>query len=103
MARAFGSAPTRQRDEFMTMIITDKGPAVAEKIMQDLSRGVTAMHGEGMYTQKAREVLMCAITETEIDDVKRAVRAVDPQGFVIVLPATEISGRGFMPLDDDED
>lgn len=95
--------PHAQRDEFMTMIITDKGPAVAEKIMQDLNRGVTALHGEGMYTQKAREVLMCALTETEIDDVKRAVRAVDPQGFVIVLPATEISGRGFMPLDDDED
>ncbi len=91
--------PTARRDEFMTMVITDKGAAVAEKIMQDLNRGVTALHGEGMYTASARQVLLCALTETEIDDVKRAVHAVDPQGFVIVLPASEIAGRGFQPFE----
>ncbi|HZQ05934.1 MAG TPA: DUF2270 domain-containing protein [Anaerolineae bacterium] len=91
--------PRARRDEFMTMIITEKGPAVAEKLMQDLNRGVTALQGEGMYTQKAREVLICALTETEIDDLKRAVNAVDPQGFVVVMPASEISGRGFRPLE----
>jgi len=93
--------PHGRRDEFMAMIITDKGAAVAEKVMQDLNRGVTALHGEGMYTQSARQVLICALTETEIDDIKRAVNAVDPQGFVVMLPASEISGRGFSPLDDD--
>jgi uncharacterized membrane protein len=94
--------PHTHRDEFMTMIITEKGHAVAERVMQDLHRGVTALHGEGMYTQKAREVLICALTETEIDDLKRAVNAVDPNGFVVVMPASEIAGRGFQPLDEDE-
>lgn len=93
--------PHARRDEFMTMIITEKGAAVAEQVMQDLNRGVTALHGEGMYTQKAREVLICALTETEIDDLKRAVNAADPQGFVVVMPASEIAGKGFSPLDDD--
>ena len=93
--------PHARRDEFMTMIITDKGAAVAERVMQDLNRGVTALHGEGMYTQKAREVLICALTETEIDDLKRAVNAADPQGFVVVMPASEIAGHGFSPLDEE--
>ena len=93
--------PTARRDEFMTMIITDKGDAVAEKIMQDLKRGVTAMQGEGKYTASARQVLLCALTETEVDDLKRAVYAVDPQGFVIVLPASEIAGKGFQALEDE--
>ncbi len=92
--------PTARRDEFMTMVITEKGNAVAEKVMQDLNRGVTALNGEGMYTQKARQVLLCALTETEIDDLKRAVRAVDPAGFVIVMPASEIAGRGFQPFEE---
>ncbi|MBI4672264.1 MAG: DUF2270 domain-containing protein [Chloroflexi bacterium] len=92
--------PTARRDEFMTMVITDKGNAVAEKVMQDLNRGVTALNGEGMYTQQARQVLLCALTETEIDDLKRAVHAVDPGGFVIVLPASEIAGRGFQPFEE---
>lgn len=90
--------PHGRRDEFMTMIITEKGAAVAERVMQDLNRGVTALHGEGMYTQKAREVLICALTETELDDLKNAVNAADPQGFVVVMPASEISGRGFSSL-----
>lgn len=94
--------PSARRDEFMTMIITDKGAAVAERVMQGLNRGVTALHGEGMYTQKPREVLICALTETEIDDLKRAVNAADPQGFVVVMPASEIAGRGFSPLDEVE-
>lgn len=93
--------PHGRRDEYMTMIITEKGAAVAERVMQDLSRGVTQLRGEGMYTQKPREVLICALTETEIDDLKRAVNAVDPQGFVVVMPASEISGRGFAPLEEE--
>lgn len=92
--------PTARRDEFMTMVITDKGNAVAEKVMQDLNRGVTALNGEGMYTQTARQILLCALTETEIDDLKRAVHAVDPGGFVVVLPASEIAGRGFQPFEE---
>lgn len=92
--------PHAHRDEFMTMIITDKGAAVAERVMQDLSRGVTALHGEGMYTQQPRQVLICALTETEVDDLKHSVRAADPQGFVVVMPASEIAGRGFSPLDE---
>lgn len=105
MERVYGAnvwqRPSARRDEFMTMIITDKGAAVAERVMQDMNRGVTQLHGEGMYTQKAREVLICALTETEIDDLKRAVNAADPQGFVVVLPASEIAGKGFAPLDED--
>lgn len=92
--------PSARRDEFMTMIISDKAQAVAERVMQDLNRGVTALHGEGMYTQKPREVLLCALTETEIEPLKHTVRAVDPHGFVIVLPAAEIAGRGFQPLEE---
>ena len=90
--------PSAHREEFMTMIISDKAQAIAERVMQDLHRGVTALHGEGMYTQKPREVLICALTETEIDSLKAAVRSVDPHGFVIVMPASEIAGAGFQPL-----
>lgn len=93
--------PSARREEFVTMIISDKPNEIAAKVMLDLRRGVTALHGEGMYTQKPREVLMCALTETEIEPLKRAVRSVDPSGFVVVMPAAEVAGRGFMPLDEE--
>ena len=78
--------------------MSDKGAAVATKVMLDLQRGVTALHGEGMDTHAAREVLLCALTETEIESLKRVVRSVDPAAFVVVMPASEIEGSGFIPL-----
>ncbi len=93
--------PSARREEYLSMIISDKGNAVAAKVMLDLHRGVTALHGEGMYTQKPREVLICALTGTEIESLKQAVRAVDPNGFVVVMPAAEVTGRGFMPFEED--
>ena len=83
------------------MIITDKGSECAAKVMVDLGRGVTALHGEGMYLKKPREVLICALTETELELLKQSVAAADPAGFVVVMPATEVSGRGFMPLQEE--
>jgi Uncharacterized protein conserved in bacteria (DUF2179) len=91
--------PSGHREEFMTMIISEKAQAIADKVMQDLRRGVNALHGEGMYTQKPREVLMCALTETGRDSLKNAAREIDPHGFVNVMPASEISGAGFQSLE----
>jgi uncharacterized membrane-anchored protein YitT (DUF2179 family) len=59
---------------------------------------VTALSGKGMYTGTERSVLMCALTVTEVHNLKSAVIKEDPQAFVIVSPAQEILGRGFSPL-----
>lgn len=86
------------RSQYLTLIMSDHGPAVAAKVMQDLQRGVTALHGEGMENHLGCEVLLCALTETEIPALKRVVRGVDPAAFVVVMPASEIEGSGFSPL-----
>ena len=67
-------------------------------MLKDLGRGVTALHGRGMYTQQDRDVLMVAVTMTEMAHLKSLVREVDPNAFVIVSPVSEVLGRGFQPL-----
>ena len=93
--------PRHQRRQFMALIITDKTEAVSKRILTDLRRGVTALQGKGMYTGADRSVLMCALTVTEVHNLKTAVAKEDPQAFVIVSPAQEVLGRGFNPLEDD--
>ena len=73
----------------------------AMRILADLGRGVTALSGKGMYTGSERSVLMCALTVTEVHNLKNAVAKEDPQAFVIVSPAQEILGRGFNPLEEE--
>lgn len=91
-------APNHRRKQLLALIITDKADAVSQRILTDLRRGVTAMSGKGMYTGAERTVLMCALTVTEVHNLKMAVAKDDPQAFVIVSPAQEVLGRGFNPL-----
>jgi uncharacterized membrane protein len=90
--------PSRRRPQLLTLIITDKHQAVSERILKEMRRGVTAIPGTGMYTGKEHSILMCAMTVTEIPQVKDLAAQVDPNAFVIVMPAREVLGKGFMPL-----
>ena len=93
--------PSHRRKQFLALIITDKAKLVSDRILSDLKRGVTAVNGKGMYTGADRTVLMCALTITEVHNLKSAVAKEDPQAFVIVSPAQEILGRGFNPLEEE--
>lgn len=94
-------APHYRRRQLLALIITDKAEPVSKRILADLKRGVTSISGKGMYTGAERSVLMCALTVTEVHNLKAAVAKEDPQAFVIVSPAQEILGRGFNPLEEE--
>ncbi len=89
---------TRHRQQVLTLVVTEQAKPVADKIMAEMKRGVTALHGKGMYSGQERDVLMVALTVTEINQLKAIVAAVDTKAFVIVSPAQEVHGRGFQPL-----
>jgi uncharacterized membrane protein len=93
-------SPKHRRRQLMALIVTEKADAVSNRILTDLKRGVTALPGKGMYTGQDRSVLLCALTVTEVHNLKSAVAKEDPQAFVIVSPAQEILGRGFNPLEE---
>jgi uncharacterized membrane protein len=90
--------PSRRRMQLLTLIITDQQREVSDLILKDMRRGVTSIPGTGMYTGHEHSILMCALTVTEIPQVKDLVAQVDPNAFVVVMPAKEILGKGFMPL-----
>jgi len=91
--------PRRRRRQLMALIVTDKAEAVSNRILTDLKRGVTALPGKGMYTGQDRSVLLCALTVTEVHNLKFAVAREDPNAFVIVSPVQEVLGKGFNPLE----
>lgn len=95
-------APRYRRKQLLALVITNKPEAVSSRIFADLGRGVTALAGKGMYTGSERSVLMCALTVTEVHNLKTSVAREDAQAFVIVSPAQEILGRGFNPLEEEE-
>jgi len=85
----------RIRHEKLCIIITERGEAVAQRLLEELHRGVTSLPGMGMYTGKQRAVLLCAIRPTEVHHLKAVVRAADPHAFLVINPTQEVVGRGF--------
>jgi uncharacterized membrane protein len=98
-ARSSARPHGRKRRQLICLIISSKPQAIADRIMRDLKRGVTALHGMGMHAQQEREVLLVATTVSELPGIKTTVKAEDPKAFVIVTPAQEILGLGFQPLE----
>jgi hypothetical protein len=94
-------APRHRRRQLVALIITAMPDPVSKRIMTDLRRGVTALTGKGMFTGRDRSVLICALTVTEVHNLKHAVASEDPTAFVVVSPAQEILGRGFNPLNEE--
>lgn len=96
-------APRNRRRQLLAIVITDKPREVSDRILADLRRGITSLAGKGMYSGKERTVLVCALTVTEVHNLKNAVAKEDPNALVIVSPAQEILGRGFNPLAETKD
>jgi uncharacterized membrane protein len=88
-----------KRSQLVALIIgSQHSEALGKAILGELRRGVTKFDATGMYTGAAHAVLMVALTVTEVNHLKALVSDVDPDAFVIVMPAQEILGRGFQPL-----
>ena len=76
-------------------IISDRDKAISDAIVHDLDRGVTILHGEGAYSGAEKRVLLCAFKQRQIVSLKRTVKEIDPDAFVIVCEAHEVLGDGF--------
>lgn len=97
-SQAKPAKPARSRKELLALVISNNPQAISDRVLKDLNRGVTALHGKGMYAQQERDVLMIAVKVTEMNSLKAMVKAEDPSAFCIVAPAQEVIGRGFGAL-----
>jgi uncharacterized membrane-anchored protein YitT (DUF2179 family) len=77
------------------MIISEQNEKIANKIMEEMERGVTVLRGYGSFTKKDREVLYCVVGRNEIGRLKGVITSVDPHAFVSVSEVHDVLGEGF--------
>jgi uncharacterized membrane-anchored protein YitT (DUF2179 family) len=80
------------------MIITTNPQPVAQRVLEELQRGVTMWQGTGMYSGQERQILLCAVSRAEVNPIKAIVHEADPQAFVVIGEAYEAFGEGFKSL-----
>ena len=86
----------------LCIIITDKGKEISDVLLQNSPRGITMLNGEGMYTQKERNVLLTCVKNHQLTQLKQIVKDVDENAFIIVNDSAEVRGKGFKQLGNDD-
>ena len=77
------------------LIFSGEFARIGQYINADMGRGVTALNAVGWYTQEDRKVLLVMLRKTELQELVRAVKEIDPKAFVTVVPANNVYGEGF--------
>ncbi|MPM00499.1 hypothetical protein SDC9_46725 [bioreactor metagenome] len=81
-------------------IISEHPHEIANAISQELDRGATILNGEGAWSGKPKNVLLCAFKKRQIVTLKRLIKQLDPNAFLIVCDAHEVLGEGFHKKND---
>lgn len=81
----------------LTLIVTEHGREVADKIDELTQRGSTLLKGVGSYSKAEKQVVMCACNNKQMHMVQKAVKEVDRAAFLITMESNEVRGEGFKP------
>jgi uncharacterized membrane-anchored protein YitT (DUF2179 family) len=79
-------------------IISDKYEEIKQTIIEDLDRGGTVFHGQGMYSEDTKKIIYTTVSRRESEMLKEYIYEIDPKAFISVMNTHEILGEGFKPL-----
>ena len=79
-------------ETYSVMIVTSQHTDILNRLMLEMDKGVTVLHGEGGYTKEKRKILYCVVTRLEIDKLKNMVLDIDEGAFVTINPVSVIVG-----------
>lgn len=77
------------------MVISQKHQEIKDYITKVADRGVTELPVLGGYTGKEKRMLMTTVSRPEYQVIESEILKIDETAFVIVMPASQVRGRGF--------
>lgn len=77
------------------VIITDRPREVADAVLNELHRGVTAWQGTGMFTEQQHTILYVTVSRAQVNQIQRLVTRTDPNAFMVIGQGHSAYGEGF--------
>ena len=77
------------------LIFSSKYEEIANHIMTNVGRGVTALQSMGWYSKKDGKVLIVITRKTEMNEIIHEIKNIDSRAFVSVASAHSVYGEGF--------
>lgn len=79
----------------LAFVITDKGEEISRKLVTTSPRGVTLIDVKGMYTNTEKQMLFCALKESEAEEFQKKILEIDNTAFIVFSESQRIKGNGF--------
>lgn len=79
-------------------IFSAKYQEIADRISNELQRGVTVVTSQGWYTKSEQNVLLIIVRRTEVNAVTKIVKEVDKNAFLSKASVSGVYGSGFEVL-----
>ena len=77
------------------LVFSSKYQEIADHMINEVHRGVTALQSVGWYSQKESKVLLIIARKYQMNEVVNEIKRIDKQAFISVSTATGVFGEGF--------
>ena len=86
---------TGNKQTVQAFIFTSEPAKVAERIGNEMRRGVTLIKGTGWYSKREGDILMVVTHKRESQQILRIVKEEDPKAFMTMNMVMGAYGKGF--------
>ncbi|HPF93302.1 MAG TPA: YitT family protein [Tenuifilaceae bacterium] len=94
-AYAIDAVLSGSRQSVQMFIFSKNYTVIADRITNQMNRGVTVIDGMGWYTKEAQKVVITLVRKHEANDIYRLIKEVDDEAFISVANVMGVYGRGF--------
>ena len=84
-----------RKSSVQILVFSSKYREVADFIITEMDRGVTALYAQGWYSKEDSKVLLIVARKTQLHQIAGAIKRIDSKAFVSVSTATSVYGEGF--------
>ena len=77
------------------LVFSSRYKEIADHMINDVQRGVTALQSVGWYSQQESKVLLIVARKYQMNEVVNEVKRIDKKAFISISTAMRVFGEGF--------
>lgn len=86
---------TGNKQSVQIMIFSSKYKEIADALVHQKDKGVTALNATGWYSQTDTRVLLVVVRKYNLTEVMRTIKDIDDHAFTSVTQVQSVYGQGF--------
>ena len=81
-------------NKYFTIICVEPKP-ICDYILNTLHRSATVFDAKGAFTDKEKKIILTVMNRTQAVMLRKHIKQIDPDAFLLITNTSEIIGRGF--------